>query len=473
MEYSTVSRHSRAGLVIVIVMGGMLSVFLVYAVLFPPPENETMRGIMRFLIALCGGLFAGVLTGYVITSDGLKGLTIRACGGIAIFVLLMFGVNPVPSKQTQPILRFNLVIGQQTNQYIQSIDPSGYIALERKYTRLREKANRRTKQAYERGVFAFDQAKTSMDKEKLRTAIRSLKIATALIGTYEPYLYLGAAYLGVGEDEQAIDAFKKAIELEGTSGKAWEGLGLAYSHLLAYEPAIKALQKADNLAPGECLTLTRLGYALMQSGRLEDARVHYEEAVNWDKACADAWVGIASVIVANLQIARSYDPQSHQQVMECLKTALAVDPKNAWANELLHMVLGIGEPERAPEEPDARKHLERAGALLARGQISEALKEYRKAELYEPENSTVHMSMGKAYFQLNNFEDAIQRFKWAIELSPNSCRAWHSLGETYERLGQVEEARNAYEKALRINPAYLLAQRDLARVTVKLERGSD
>lgn len=473
MEYSRVSRHSRAGLVIVIVVGGMLSVFLMYAVLLPPPETETMRGIIRFLIALCGGLFAGVLAGYVITAGGLKGLTLKVSGGTAIFVLLMFGVNPVPSKQTRPILRLNLVIGQQTNQYIQSIDPSKYIALERKYARLREKANRRTKQTYERGVFAFNQAKTSMDREKFRTAIRSLKVATALIGTYEPYLYLGAAYLAVGEDEQAIDTFKRAIELEGTSGKAWEGLGLAYSHLLAYEPAIKALEKADNLAPGECLTLTGLGYALMQSGRLGEAQVHYEEAVNWDKACADAWVGLASVIVANLQIARSYDPESHQQVMDYLKTALAVDPKNAWANELLHMVLGIGEPERPPEEPDAREHLERGGALLAGGQISEALKEYGKAESYEPENPTIHMAMGKAYFQLNNFEEAIQRYKWAIELSPNSCRAWRSLGETYERLGQVEEARNAYEEALRINPGYLLAHRDLARVTVKLERGSD
>jgi hypothetical protein len=113
----------------------------------------------------------------------------------------MFVVNPVACKQSWPILRFNTVIGEQTNQYIQSIDPSRYIALERKYGKPREKPNRRTKQVYERGIFAFDQAKTSVDKEKFRTAIRSLKVAAALIGMYESYLYLGAAYLGVGEDD--------------------------------------------------------------------------------------------------------------------------------------------------------------------------------------------------------------------------------------------------------------------------------
>jgi hypothetical protein len=110
MEYSRISQqHSRAGLVIVIVMGGMLSVFLMYTILFPPPEYGTMRGMIRFLIALCAALFAMVLGGYVITTGGLKALTIKVAGAIAIFVLLMFVVNPLPCKQSRPILCFNYV----------------------------------------------------------------------------------------------------------------------------------------------------------------------------------------------------------------------------------------------------------------------------------------------------------------------------------------------------------------------------
>jgi len=136
--------------------------------------------------------------------------------------------------------------------------------------------------------------------------------------------------------------------------------------------------------------------------------------------------------------------------------------------------------------------LRRAAALVARGQFSTAAEEYRKALKVQPNDATVHNTLGICYQRLNNdamarreydralelrpgyaavwnnigtleqsrkrFKPAVRAYKKAIELKPALATAWKNLGNAYLALGQVQETFEAYQEAFRLDPTILEAQ---------------
>ncbi len=78
------------------ILGILFSGFLVYVFVAVPHPTTTQCGLLRFFIALTGGLLFFFLVGGVALHGQLKGFSIGAGGGAAIFVLIQFVVNPVP-----------------------------------------------------------------------------------------------------------------------------------------------------------------------------------------------------------------------------------------------------------------------------------------------------------------------------------------------------------------------------------------
>lgn len=84
-----------------------------------------------------------------------------------------------------------------------------------------------------------------------------------------------------------------------------------------------------------------------------------------------------------------------------------------------------------------------------------ALDSYRKAQIRNPDNSTVRYNLGTTLYQLDQFQEAETQLKQALEKTDNKelqATAWYNYGNTQYRLGKFEEAINAYKKALALNP---------------------
>ena len=87
------------------IFGSILLLFLILAFFLVPCLSSDQRGILRFLMALAGGLFAFFFVGGVVLEGKLRDLAISAAGGAAIFVLIQFVSNPFPDKPcNQPIV---------------------------------------------------------------------------------------------------------------------------------------------------------------------------------------------------------------------------------------------------------------------------------------------------------------------------------------------------------------------------------
>jgi tetratricopeptide (TPR) repeat protein len=382
-------------------------------------------------------------------------------------------IPPKASVQNNPQININSndqkggITAQNVNvvnNYIQGVPTKKYEEVVDENSRL----NKEAKKAYDQGVYAFERARDTINKNRYGTAIDFLRIAAELMQKSDPYVYLGSSYLALSMGEDAVRSFKKAIELDEQSHLAWVGMGLAYKELKKNDEAAKALNSALAINPNDCSTRASLGRVLMETGRLIDARSQFEKAVDQDQNCAQAYLGLASTQIYEMNATGLFTVEKIKTFLQYLNKVLEIDPNNTFANEMMALYVGERQSAAEPTNADAKTHLGLAERWFAAGRYKEALAEYEKAEKFEPNNSTIPLYMGDAYFAMGQWDKAIQLYKHSADIDPMNFRSWRFLGDTYERMGQLTDAKVAYEKALQINPDYLLAKGDLYRITQKI-----
>ena len=72
----------------------------------------------------------------------------------------------------------------------------------------------------------------------------------------------------------------------------------------------------------------------------------------------------------------------------------------------------------------------------------------------QPQPAQVAYNQGLAYFRSNRYNEAVVEFEKAIGLDPNYKEAHHRLGLVHLKMGNLGEAKKAAEAALRIAPSY-------------------
>jgi len=151
----------------------------------------------------------------------------------------------------------------------------------------------------------------------LDQAISTYKQATEADAT-QPVLWarLGGAYLAAGgkaagdraaatEDyTQAVDAFKKAIALNGSVAGYHNNLGQAYAKLGKTDEAMAEYTAAAQLDPANAgLYYYNLGAILTNAGKLEEANAAFDKAIAADPNRAEAyyWKGVNLLSKATLK----------------------------------------------------------------------------------------------------------------------------------------------------------------------------
>ena len=84
----------------------------------------------------------------------------------------------------------------------------------------------------------------------------------------------------------------------------------------------------------------------------------------------------------------------------------------------------------------------------------EALKNYNKAILINPNDEYLWNVKGVTLTELNNSYGAIRDFEKAIAINPKFKRAWINKGSALNDLNQNEKALEAYDTAIKIDPNY-------------------
>ncbi len=108
------------------------------------------------------------------------------------------------------------------------------------------------------------------------------------------YYALGRYREGSGARDEAVDAYRKAVEAEPGQVTAWSALGALQTLLGRFEEGLAALQKAVDLAPAASHLHNNLGYALLLAGREDTAANALRRAVELDGDNRRAWINLAA-----------------------------------------------------------------------------------------------------------------------------------------------------------------------------------
>ncbi|HJV26047.1 MAG TPA: LytR C-terminal domain-containing protein [Aromatoleum sp.] len=108
------------------------------------------------------------------------------------------------------------------------------------------------------------------------------------------YFALGRVKEGQGVTEQAIVAYRKALDADPTYTAAWNALGALLAQQGKYEEGLAALERAVSLSPTASHLHNNLGYAQLLSGRDEAAAASLRRAVDLDADNRRAWSNLAT-----------------------------------------------------------------------------------------------------------------------------------------------------------------------------------
>ncbi len=190
---------------------------------------------------------------------------------------------------------------------------------------------------------------------------------------------LASALLGTGDADAARARANLALGIDPNSGEAHVNLGLALQDLYgpAHEDAVRAFRRAIELTPHLAGAHLGLGIALHETGDREGAEAAYRKAIALNAGFVEAHCNLGNL---------ARDALCFDEAVGHYRQALAIDPAQAqvWGN------LGVALQEagnlndalaaydkaiaNAPEDADIRRN--RGMALLARGHFIEGWQDY-------------------------------------------------------------------------------------------------
>ena len=248
--------------------------------------------------------------------------------------------------------------------------------------------------------------------------------------------------------------------------------------ILALEFCPTAALRAEFSPPAADQTLdveTELDSArrALESSRLDQAEQGYRRLIAYDPGFADAYQGLARVLVARGLRAEAVALllQAGKGLIEArdmtagkafLEEAVAVDPASAAAH------LALGHAYLVDNEfPQAVIHLQRAielgehgltagiylgSALWENGQLEAAENVYRETLERHPNHALTQRSLGGLLLWQGRYAEAVPLLQRAAAQSFSSPELQYDLASALAGAGQVETALEAYRRTIELAP---------------------
>ncbi len=307
---------------------------------------------------------------------------------------------------------------------------------------------------HQQGVALRNLAKVFNWAGKREESERLAAQATELLGEdAESYAMLGLRASERGDTRQAIDYFRKALDLEPGYAEAHFNLGLQLAKQEEFDEAIDHFRQALSLKPDYGVAHGGLADALVAISKPAEAIPHFEEAIRIHPNYPEPHHGLG---LALIELGR--DDEAVRQFRE----ALRIDPNFAKGHNSLGIALmsrgkrdeGIAHFREALRlDPGyARAHANLGSALASQSQYDEAIPHYKQALLINPRYTDARTNLGLALLAQRRPDEALEQFREALRIDPNDARTHFAMATAFDDTGHTRESVTHLQKAAHLEP---------------------
>jgi len=190
---------------------------------------------------------------------------------------------------------------------------------------------------------------------------------------------------------------------------------------------------------------------------------YFQDAIELDPRCADAYAGLADTYVSLSYNHMMPAMNAAAKAREAVDTALRIDKnslkvRNALINLLIHCSWDLSAAERHCRElvdsgaMDARTIQLYSSLMNLRGRHQDAINLALHAHRLDPHCDMTSGQVSVAYFYAGDYGSALSFIRKTIELQPKYLMGYALLGRTEAELGNWREAIEAFKRGLEIAP---------------------
>ncbi|MEG4455093.1 tetratricopeptide repeat protein [Microcoleus sp. N9_A1] len=305
-----------------------------------------------------------------------------------------------------------------------------------------------------------------------------------------------------GNIEEAIECYKKAVQINSNEADIYVNLGTLYAMEKQLLPAIACYQRAIAIQPNLAPAYRNLARVWRQQGKQEEANECWYEAyslepekvspdqhfklgnllfkqgqITYAIACYRRAIELNPNLTAayqNLAIGLKKQGKLHEAAV-CLEKAAALNNSGLVADHLASDTVAPAtrakgdrnthKPAAAVEVGDAiasaapannlnNGHSKSAESLTLSVLDSGSSNSGKPVTSFNSVSAETYIKQAEAYYAQGKFEEAIAECKRAIEIQPNAAFAYKIAGNATQAMGKAEAARYWYAQALEIEPDF-------------------
>jgi len=281
------------------------------------------------------------------------------------------------------------------------------------YKNIVQKNPRNTMAAHALGTLYYQQGKNKLARKYITQAIKTEP------GIPDFHYNLGLVYMAMSDHTRAINAYKKAIEINHHHIQARVNLAQVYSVSEMQDEALSEYHRIIDLDPGH-------SDALMNLGNIYAGRDQYDEALGY------------------------------------LEQSVAISPESVEANYNLGIVLiDLKRYKEAIERFQVAIHKDKyfQQAYLAKGtaldQLArprDAIETYRLLIAVKPDCADAYNLLGQTLYEIGADDAAISILETGLGCASGDIDLKYQLAHMYQKAGKVDAAMELYDEILEIQP---------------------
>ena len=287
---------------------------------------------------------------------------------------------------------------------------------------LHQQAREKLLQAYQQsgqGVEALNLLENTLDSE----------------ASAEGYNTVGVMYYKNQEVDKAIEAFKKAIQINPRYQPAKNNLYHLYldqgTNALKAETYVQAVtyfSLSMDLNATDATLYSLMGETYAKSGDFSTAIGHYRKALQLNPGDAEAIKNLAwGYNNLGVELSRG---QHWQEAINSYHQALQLMPDS----DIRVNLVGA--------------YWKRANAYRETGNVNNAIEAYDKLLEFDSDSVDAHSLLGDLYLKKGEYPQAINEFHAALESAPDDTQVRRNLVAVYHQYGQILERQKRYREAI-------------------------